>query len=476
MRERFASIFDRLNLAQRFMLASFIIVVSGMVGVGWWVGQLIQAGVVDRTAATTSLYVDSFIAPQVQELGSSDSLFGEHMATLDQLLHQTDFGKQIVSFKLWNPQGRIIYSTRSANMGQAFPVQGGLARAWQGRIAARISDLQDEENAAERESHNRLLEVYSPVRLRGTDQVIAVAEFYQTVDGLQGEIDSAQRESWLLFGGVTVVMYLLLAGFVQRASNTIAVQQRELSRQVNRLTDLLSQNEELHERVRRGAARSTALNERFLRRISADLHDGPAQDLSLALLQLDKVIARSEQLRTGESVRSLESDDLTAISRSLSHALQEVRAISTGMGLPQLQNLTVNDTLARAVRTHERRTATAVTCITSGLPEQAPLPVKITLYRLVQEALRNAYQHAEGLGQQVRVGCQDHHLEVQVEDAGPGLGAMLESEWDDHLGLVGMRERVESLGGTFQIESLPGRGTRVFAVLPLAAWDTTAYK
>lgn len=473
MRERLAGLLDRLSLAQRFMLASFLIVVSGMLGVGWWVGQQIEAGVVDRTAATTALYVDSFIAPQLQELATSDTLQADHVATLDQLLHQTDFGKQIVSFKVWSTQGRVLYSNNPENVGQVFPVQGGLARATRGWVAARISDLQDEENAVERQSQTRLLEVYSPVRLRGTNQVIAVAEFYQTVDALQGDINTAQRQSWLLFGGVTLVMYLLLAGFVQRASNTIAVQQKELSRQVARLTDLLVQNDELHERVRRAAARATALNERFLRRISADLHDGPAQDLGLALLQLDKVVARAEKVPARADGDGPDHHDLTAVSQSLNHALQEVRAISAGMGLPQLQNLTVGETLGRVLRAHERRTATQVELTTSNLPEQAPLSVKITLYRLVQEALANAYQHAGGVGQQVHVARVDDSLEVEIADGGPGLNGMMESEWDEHLGLAGMRERVESLGGTFRIESQPGEGTRVIARLPLAVWDTT---
>ncbi len=468
MRKRLVSILKRLSLAQRFMLASLVILVTGMAGIGWWVGQQIEAGVVHRTAATTALYVNSFIAPKVQELATSDALTRDHVASLDWLLGQTDFGKEIVSFKLWNLQGKILYSNNPELVGQTFPVQGGLATATRGWVAARISDLSDEENASERVSQSRLLEVYSPVRLNGSNQVIAVAEFYQAVGPLQSDIDTAQRQSWLLFGGTTLVMYLLLAGFVQRTSDTIAGQQKELSHQVTRLTDLLAQNEELHERVRRAASRTTALNERFLRRISADLHDGPAQDLGLALLKLDRVIARSEQ--TGGTDGAL---DLTAISQSLGHAMQEVRAISTGLGLPQLQNLTVTETVGRVVRTHERRTSSSVEVALQDLPEQAPLSVKITLYRFIQEALTNAFQHAGGVGQQVRVTRRDNHLEVDVRDAGAGLSSVKESEWGEHLGLVGMRERVESLGGTFHIESQPGQGTRVSAILPLRVWDTT---
>jgi signal transduction histidine kinase len=213
-------------------------------------------------------------------LARSDTLTPEHVATLRELLQNTPLGQQIATLKVWDIHGRLVYSTDPAEIGAVFPVQGGLERAWSGEVAARISDLRDAENARECERDAQLIEIYSPVRLRGTEQIIAVAEFYQKVDGLQREIGAAQQRSWLVVGGVTLLMYLLLAGFIGRASDTIGRQELALRDQVARLTELLAQNVELHERVRRAATRTTALNERFLRRISADLHDGSAQELS----------------------------------------------------------------------------------------------------------------------------------------------------------------------------------------------------
>lgn len=460
----------RLTLAQRFLLASLVILVTGMLGVGWWVSQQIEAGVVHRTAATTALYVDSFVAPHLQELAIQDAPSAEQVAMIDQLLRDTTFGQQIASFKVWNAQGRILYSTKADNLDRVFPVQGGLASAWQGQVAARISDLQDAENELERQTQSQLLEIYSPVRLRGTNRIIAVAEFYQIADDLAGELSTARRQSWLLVGGATLLMYLLLAIFIRRISQTITRQQNELSHQVVRLTEVLDQNDELHERVRRAAARTTALNERFLRRISAELHDGPAQDLGLALLRLDNVTARAEALQSSQGEGSADRAELELVTRSVNHAMEEVRAISTGMGLPQLQDLTVTETLNRAIRAHERRTSTEVEQRTEGLPDQAPLSVKITLYRVVQEALNNAFRHAAGVGQRVDVSRSNERLLIQVSDEGPGLNGAQEADWNEHMGLVGMRERVESLGGIFRIESKTGCGTRVIAELPLQRW------
>jgi signal transduction histidine kinase len=164
---------------------------------------------------------------------------------------------------------------------------------------------------------------------------------------------------------------------------------------------------------------------------------------------------------------------VAVIESSLNHALQEVRAISCGLGLPQLGELALVETIARVVRAHERRTGTRVTLNLEGLPAQASLPVKITLYRVIQEALNNAYLHAGGISQHVRTRCEASDLIVEVSDQGSGFDATQVAGSDERLGLVGMRERVESLGGLFRIESDPGSGTKVIAHLSLQAVEDT---
>ncbi len=320
---RMAALLARLTLAQRFMLASLVILISGMAGIGAWVGRQIEDGVVHRTAGTTALYVDSLVAPLLQELADSDTLTPEHSAQLGAVLGDTPLGQSLISFKVWNRNGRVLYSTDPDVTGQVFAIGPDLNEALDGDVSADISDLSKAENAFERAraGGKRVLEMYTPVRLRGTDRVIAVAEFYQRIDELEREIGAAQQRSWLIVGAATLLMYLLLAVLVQRASNTIVRQQRELSAQVVRLTDLLAQNAELHARVRRAAARTTALNERILRRISAELHDGPAQDLALALLRIDHVVARSENEPPPTNGHARDAQDLGVVKSSVGHAL-----------------------------------------------------------------------------------------------------------------------------------------------------------
>jgi signal transduction histidine kinase len=466
MRRWISSVWTRLTWAQRFLLASLVILVTGMAGIGAWVGQQIEMEVIHQTAAYTALYVSSVVEPNLQELADGDTITPEHQAMLDRLLNETSQGQHITAIKVWNKAGRVVYATDKANLGLTFPIDGELARALRGWVAADISNLDKPENAYDADRGQRRLETYTPVRHTGTSQIIAAIEYYQTVDDLDRAITSSQQRSWLLVAAVTVSMYLLLAGFVRRLSDTIQRQQGELSTQVARLREVLTQNQELHERVQRAAQRTTALNERFLRRISAELHDGPAQDLGLALLRLDNL--EPAAFATPAVQPPSPPADFQLVQGALQNALKEIRAISGGMGLPELENVSLTETVTRAVRAHERRTGTPVALTINALPEGVALPVKITVYRLIQEALSNAYRHAGAVGQQIRVEAAAEQLQLVISDDGPGFDTTLKLETDEHLGLVGMRERVESLGGTFRVESAPGRGARVVARLPLA--------
>ena len=453
------------TLAQRFMLASLIILIAGMAGIGIWVGNQIKNGVIHRTGATTALYVDSFVTPLLQEFGTTGFLSQEHHEQLSKLLQDTPMGQQIVTFRVWDPTGKVIFSTDESTAGKTFPISDGLASAILGWVSSEVSQLDAEENAPQRGIRPELLETYSPVRLSGTNEVIAVAEFYQIVDALNQEIAAAQRRSWLVVGAVTLIIYLLLAGFVRRASDTIEQQRATLNDQITRLTELLAQNQELHERVRRAAGSVATLNERFLRRIGSELHDGPAQDLGLVLLKLDALIDRWEQSQASPAF----AEELASIQSPLQNAHKEIRAISTGLSLPQLAELSLPETVIRAVRAHERRTGSRVKLNVASLPEQAALPVKITAYRVLQESLNNAYRHAGGANQQIQAFMDGDILVLEISDDGPGFVTRSTTAFNGHLGLVGMRERVESLGGIFSVKSEIGKGTQVTARLALQA-------
>jgi len=465
MPNRVKNFLKRLTLSQRFMLAGLVILLGGMIGIGAWVQKQIEMGVVHRTGATTALYVDSFVAPNLQELGQSKELRPEHVETLSKLIQNTPMGQQIVAFKVWDTRGRLLYTTDLTTIGKTYPMHEGMLRARLGQVVSEVSPLEQEENAPLGAVYDKLLETYSPVWLSGTNRIIAVAEFYQLTDDLDQEIDVLKRRSWLVVGLAILLMYLLLSGFVRRASDTITQQQTELERRVVQLTELLSQNRELRERVQRAAASVALLNESYLHRIGSELHDGPAQDLGLSLLKLDVVIGQVETSPT-EKLNPQSIEHLSSIEASLKNAQKEVRGIAAGLSLPQLSGLDLAETVTRVIHAHERQTGTQVALALESVCEQASMPLKITVYRVIQEALNNAFRHANGAGQHVHVHTLGDQLVVEISDRGPGFHPKEVNQMDGHLGLSGMRERVESLGGQFKIESEIDQGTKIIAYLP----------
>lgn len=470
---RLANFATRWSLVQRFRLASLFIMILGTVVIGAWVGEQIKINVINESATTTALYMDSFITPNLQGLATSNSLTPENFSNLSNVLSKTDLGRQIVTIKVWGKDNRVLYSNSSSLVGRTFPSAEDLDKARKGEIVASISTLQEDENVEERRLYKSLLEIYIPIRLNGTDQIIAVAEFYKKVESLESDIAAAQRKSWFIVGSAMTAIYVIVIGFVQWIGYRIGRQERELRNQVVRLTELLAQNAELDKRMRRAAANTTALNEGLLRRTSAELHDGPVQEVSLALLRLDRVNAQNETCRVVNQDFEC-NDHLPTVQTSLQIALQEMRTIATSLGLPQLENMPLTEVFARVVRSHEKRTRTKVTLNINNLPEQATLPVKITIYRVIQEALNNAYIHAGGMDQQVRANFENGLLQIEISDKGRGFDVSLPIEWDNHLGLAGMRERVESLGGLFEIQSVISEGTIVNANLFLQDMDVYA--
>lgn len=447
---------NRLSLARQFAIASFATLTIGMLAVGSWVTHKIEQEVVHNAGVSAALFSDSFIAPLLQELSHQDQLSEHAMAELGRLIDHTSLGERVLSFKIWQRGGRIVFSTNSDTIGKRFPVTDHLREAWSGQVAAEFDRLGDEEDADERALDIPLLEIYSPVRARPGGQIIAVSEFYSMADDLNADLWQARQESWLIFGLTGMLMLLLLSGIAIRGSRLIDRQQHALEQRVRDST-------ELRDRVESASRRSTELTENYLRRVGADLHDGPAQLVALALLRLDS-------LTLDESMpRQQRSEELGVVRKALDEAMTDIRNISRGLSLPDIEPLTLEELLRKVIVAHQQLTNMQVALSMQGEEPRLPASIKICLYRFVQESLMNAFKHGQTSDSQVLTVCQDGELTVRVEDTGVGFDS-LSSDTDSHgLGLPGMRERIESVGGFFHLESRPGIGTTVEArfVVPL---------
>ena len=460
-----AGLWSEQKLTRQFLFASAAVFIAGMSIVGAWISGRIESGVTQNSAISTALYFESFIAPIVQDLATADTLPAPKQELLGRLISTTPLSQRVVSFKIWRHDGVIVYATQPELIGKSFPATPKFRQAWTGQVAAELDELNEEENRLERAEGIPLLEVYAPIRQENSNRIIAVAEFYERADQLRRDIFRAKLQGWLIIGGVAATAVSVLFGIVGRASRTIDQQKRELENKITELQTLLAQNVDLRARVERSSQRALEVNEQHLRRLGAELHDGPAQLLGLALLRLDSFERTSAARQNGGASHGPQSsNDAETIRTAIRDALNEIRHISVGLSLPALDRLSIEETLQAAVRDHTRRTHTTVDADISVDGATAIHPIKTATFRFVQEALNNATRHASGVGQKLRAYLDNGSIVIEVSDQGRGFDPTGQRS-EDQIGLAGMRERIESLGGEFAIKSTAGTGTQLRARL-----------
>ena len=178
-------------------------------------------------------------------------------------------------------------------------------------------------------------------------------------------------------------------------------------------------------------------------------------------------------LEKAQDGQTQERSDLHIVRESMTDALSEIRNICSGLILPELNGLSPARVIENASGLYEQRTGTAVDLEINSAPDDLTMSMKICLYRFVQEALNNSFRHADGKGQ--RVVCQSGNgiLEVEVSDTGPGFDPSSTLDSRAGLGLLGLRERIESLGGVLEITSTPEDGTRLSMRCNIAPEETS---
>jgi signal transduction histidine kinase len=216
-------------------------------------------------------------------------------------------------------------------------------------------------------------------------------------------------------------------------------------------------------------SRILSVTEEELSRIILDIHDGPVQYLFAALSLLAGV---QRQLAAQESPDPALVSAVEQITGMIETSLHEIKSFLGTFRPPEFQRRSLFAIIRGLVIQHEEFTSTSVELKVDDLPVDVALPVKIALYRILQEALSNAHRHAGTDLQWVHVWSEDSLICLEVEDRGKGFTPPLlegpeATERVEHIGLRGMRDRVALLGGTFHLISHPGQGTRITVKVPV---------
>jgi signal transduction histidine kinase len=203
------------------------------------------------------------------------------------------------------------------------------------------------------------------------------------------------------------------------------------------------------------SARLVRAQEEERRALSRELHDEVAQAFSAVLMEAENLL----DLQPAPDVRA----HLDSIRTVAGRGMNEIRNMALLLRPSMLDDFGLLPALEWQAREIARRTGLRVQ-VDSETPEELPEEHKTCVYRVVQEALNNCAQHAQASAVQVSVRQEAGRILVTVQDDGSGF----DPQRVRGLGLLGMEERARHLGGTFQIDSRPGRGTLLRVTLPLA--------
>lgn len=211
-----------------------------------------------------------------------------------------------------------------------------------------------------------------------------------------------------------------------------------------------------------GASRRLlAITEWEMQRILLDIHDGPVQHMYAALSQIDLMESALDRSTGIDSEVILRKD---RIRKLLEDGLTEVRSFIGAFRAPEFEHRPLRQLVDELLLQHEHLTDTVITVDADPDLPDADLPVKIALYRILQEGLSNAYRHGGASVVQVKlhrvVGAPNTRLRLEIIDNGAGFDTH-DALGQSHFGLRGMRDRVEMVGGSFSLESTPGQGARV---------------
>jgi two-component system, NarL family, sensor kinase len=414
------------NPVVQFLAAGLVTLLVLIVVSGWLSRRAATDEAITDARATTQL-----LGRSVVETALTRGVVNENAAAVDkfdrQMLKRVLVG-DVLRIKIWKRDGTIIYSDKPKLIGRQFELEPTeLTIIDKGGTAAAVSDLSKPENRFE-QGFGRLLEVYSRVWTPGNQPLLFEAYFsYDDVSRRSAEVLSAFRP-------ITVVGLLI---FLALTAPLVYVLARRL--------DAAAAG---RERLLMAAVEASDVERR---RIARDLHDGVVQQLAGTSFALSAA-ARDAG---GQPEASAQLEELAG---GVRHSLRALRSLLVEIYPPELQT----EGLAAAFDDLVAPCVAAGIAVDVHVAEHADVPPEVValVWRIGQEAVRNAQRHGRPSRLAVVVTRPEGGIRLEVVDDGVGFDASAPPA-PGHLGLRGLRDLARDAGGTLQVQSSPGAGTRV---------------
>ena len=323
---------------------------------------------------------------------------------------------------------------------------------------AKVIDENDRTQLHARFSRNRLAEVSKNFNKYSKEEVKAA---YEQANEFQVQLAVLQQEEMRLRERRDSIerRIVSLKETVERAERLVgqmSVVYNFLSSDIQQLGEKLEEAKEKQE----FGLKIIEAQEEERRRLSREIHDGPAQMLANVMLR-SELIERTYQDK-GIDAALVEIRDLRKMVKS---SLSEVRRIIYDLRPMALDDLGLIPTLSKYLATFEERTGIAIRFKSLGKERRLQPRLEVALFRLVQEAVQNAYKHAEPKEVQVKIEIKLNKVIIIVKDDGKGFDQSVKKEGS--FGLLGMKERVNMLKGQMTIQSKINVGTAILIEVPI---------
>jgi two-component system, NarL family, sensor histidine kinase DegS len=197
------------------------------------------------------------------------------------------------------------------------------------------------------------------------------------------------------------------------------------------------------------------------KRLSREIHDGPAQMMANVMLRSDLIERVFKERGANEAIIEIRS-----LKKMVRNALYEVRRIIYDLRPMALDDLGLVPTLKKYLQTiEEYHKSTRITFTNIGKEARLPAKYEVALFRLIQESVQNGLKHAQAKEIQVKLEVTKDYVTAIIKDNGKGFDMAEKKE--ESFGIIGMRERVDLLDGELSINSSSGKGTVILIQVPL---------
>jgi len=419
-----------------------------VVGASWAANRLAEREAVNDAAHTMNLLATSVVQPALQDgLLSGDATA---VAAFDRVAREQVLPSGIVRAKLWRPDGTVVYADDARLVGQRFTLADDQLEALSSpQTRAEVSGLERSENEFERYG-GKLLEVYRPVWTPSGSELLF--EVY----GDYGPVSARAFDLWRGLAGVLASSLLLLLVLMAPI--------------IWRLLDRLGAAQAQRESVLRASVEASA---RERRRIAADLHDGPVQDLVASSLA---VSGAAESARADGRVRL--AGAITDAASTVRASVASLRSLLVDIYPERLADAGLAAAVADLARPLAGRGIDVVVDVDEAQAARLGEAAQQVAHRVARECLRNVVRHADARHVVIRLAAADaadaadppdprRPVVLGVTDDGVGLEPAGLAQVEGHFGVRVLADLATDVGAVLRVRSASGLGTQWQLALPV---------